>query len=144
LPIPCYKSCAPGHAYAYTSLCNSTMRTDHRGSYPRAPDVFAAAGSLYQIVQMCPIFGSWPAWGDEVLLQWLLRQTPNIRFAEVQVISEESKFLDDHTAGSRVPFFLSLYLSHCVTVFVAANVVKSVVDEENRPGLWELKRLPAA
>jgi hypothetical protein len=106
--------------------------------------VFAAAGSLYQIVQMCPIFGSWPAWGDEVLLQWLLRQTPNIKFAEVQAISEESKFLDDHTAGSRVPFFLSLYLSHCVTVFVAANVVKSVVDEENRPGLWELKRLPAA
>ena len=43
----------------------------------------------------------WPAWGDEVLLHWLLRQTPNIGFAEVQDSSEQSRFLEKHVAGSQ-------------------------------------------
>jgi hypothetical protein len=66
----------------------------------RAPDVLARANTLYEIVASSTIWKNWPAWYDDVLLQWLLKQVPGVPFAEVQESSAEYKFIVDRAAGT--------------------------------------------
>jgi hypothetical protein len=61
-------------------------------------------GSLHHFVESCTVFENWPVWGDEVLLRWLLNQTPRIALAEIEVPSTALSsavlgFINKHVAG---------------------------------------------
>jgi hypothetical protein len=84
------------------------MGKSQHSSCLRARDAFAAAGSLYHIVQLCTVFKRWPTWGDAVLMQWLTNRTPRVAFAEVQVSSQEFDFLVERAAGKQNVLSLSL------------------------------------